>query len=327
MDSYRDNAELHIVPSAQPTLAHVKLAALDAPMVREWQDRLMRKPSGRPRRKLRKGERALPPAAPLSPRTVAYCRAILHKAIEDAVRDGTAGLERNVVKLVRPARERQKKAKPTVSPQQAGALLLAMDGDRMWCYWLCAFALGFRRGEGLGMRWEDLDLETRIWTPRLSVQRLRGDPDPETGRRRGRLVAKELKSEASLAPVAIPVAAAEALARWQREQRKQRMSAAAWADLGLVFTTGAGTAIEPRTIDRAWERLCKRAGVPGVRLHDLRHACASYLLAAGVDAKTVQGVLRHAHGSTTQMYLHALEEVPRAGADAMDGIIEGLQRR
>jgi len=78
-------------------------------------------------------------------------------------------------------------------------------------------------------------------------------------------------------------------------------------------------------VDRAWERLCARAGVPRVRLHDLRHACASYLLAAGVDLKTVQVTLRHAHGSTTQMYLHALEEVPRSGADAMDGIIEGLR--
>ena len=66
-------------------------------MVREWQDRLCRKPSGRPRRKLRKGETELPPPPPLSPRTVAYCRAILHKALEDAMRDEAAGLERNVV--------------------------------------------------------------------------------------------------------------------------------------------------------------------------------------------------------------------------------------
>ncbi len=68
MDSYRDNAELHIIGDGAPTLRHVKLRALSAPMVREWQHQLGQKPSGRPRRRLRKGERALPPPAPSSTR-------------------------------------------------------------------------------------------------------------------------------------------------------------------------------------------------------------------------------------------------------------------
>ncbi len=127
------------------------------------------------------------------------------------------------------------------------------------------------------MRWPDLDLVKRIWTPRLSVQRLRGERDPVTGRRKGKLVAKELKTEASTAPIAIPVSAADALICWQQEQDDLRLSAPRWADLGLVFTTRFGTALEPRNVDRAWEALCVRAGVPGVRLHDLRHACASSL--------------------------------------------------
>lgn len=326
LDSYRDNAELHIVPEADPTLRHVKLAALSAPMIREWQDRLLKKPSGRGRRVLRKGEKVLPPPPPLSSRTVAYCRAILAKALEDAVRDEAAGLERNVARLVKPPKERQKQARPTISAEQASALLLAMSEDRLWCYWLVAFALGFRRGEGLGMRWQDIDLTERVWRPRFTVQRIRGDIDSATGKRHGRLVAKELKTEASLAPMPVPKAAVDALGRWQREQRRLRMAAKAWTDFDLVFATGIGTALEPRGIDRAWERVCKHAGVPGVKLHDLRHACASYLLAHGADLKTVQGYLRHAHGSTTQLYLHALEEVPRGGADAMDAIIEGLRK-
>lgn len=284
LDSYRDNAEKHIVPDSLdvPTLRHIKLADLTAPMVREWQRRLSQKPSGRPRRKLRKDETELPPPATLLPRTVGYCRGILHKAIEDARRDEAAGLHRNVVDLVDPPGKRQgksrpKKTKPTLTPQQASALLIAMSQDRLWCYWFIAFALGFRRGEGLGMRWPDLDLVKRIWTPRLSVQRLRGERDPVTGRRKGKLVAKELKTEASTAPIAIPVSAADALICWQQEQDDLRLSAPRWADLGLVFTTRFGTALEPRNVDRAWEALCVRAGVPGVRLHDLRHACASSL--------------------------------------------------
>jgi len=179
------------------------------------------------------------------------------------------------------------------------------------------------------MRWDDLDLERRIWTPGMQVQRLRGDADPATGKRgRGRLVAKELKTQASRDRAPLPDAAVEALTVWQREQRRQRMAAPAWADLGLVFTTNLGTAIEPRNINRQWEKVRARAGIQRpARLHDLRHACASYALAGGADLKTVQRMLRHARISTTQVYVHALEDVPRAGADVMDRVLEGLRQR
>lgn len=326
MDSYRDNARMHIVPEdAEPTLAHIRLRELSAPMVREWQHQLGKKPGGRARRTLRPGEKELPPPPVLSPRTVTYCRAILHKALEDAIRDEVAGLEKNAADRVKPPKERQKKARPTLSPRQVGALLVAMGEDeRLWCYWYLAFALGFRRGEGLGMEWADLDLDKKEWIPRHTVQRLRNEPDPLTGRRTGRLVSKELKTEASVTGMPLPARVVGALQRWQRVQRKTRMSAAYWEERGLVFTTGTGSALEPRNVNRAWVRLCEKAGVPDAKLHDLRHACASYLLAHGADLKTVQGYLRHANSSTTQLYLHALEEIPRSGADTMDAILANL---
>ncbi len=326
MDSYRDNAVKHIVPEhGEPTLWHIKLTELSAPAVREWQKQLAQKPGGRARRKLRDGETELPPPAPLSLRTVAYCRAILHKAVEDALRDEAAGLEKNVVSLVKPPRKRQKRARPTVPPEHVGKLLVAMSDDRLWCYWFLAFALGFRRGEGLGMEWGDLDFAKRTWTPQHSMQRLRLEPDEATGRRRGHLVSKELKTEASTSAIPLPARAIDALQQWRRDQRKTRMTARYWRDdLDLVFTTRTGSALEPRGINRAWERLCEKAEVPVVRLHDLRHACASYLLHAGADLVTVQGYLRHANSATTQLYLHALEEVSRTGADVMDTILGNL---
>jgi integrase len=333
MDSYRDNARLHIL-SGRDGIGHIRLTELRADTVREWQDRLSRKPSGRQPRKSRDEPRDDRRDASrnasrktLSPRTVAYCREILHKMIADAIRDETAGLTRNVVDLVEPPKARP--AEPVIpTPDETSALLIAMADDRWWCYWLLAFLLGFRRGEGLGMRWDDLDLERRIWTPGMQVQRLRGDADPATGKRgRGRLVAKELKTQASRDRAPLPDAAVEALTAWQREQRRQRMAAPAWADLGLVFTTNLGTAVEPRNINRQWEKVRARAGIQRpARLHDLRHACASYALAGGADLKTVQRMLRHARISTTQVYVHALEDVPRAGADVMDRVLEGLRR-
>lgn len=319
MDSYRDNARLHIL-SPRDGIGHIRLAELRADTVREWQDRLSRKPSGRQSR--------TGPRVTLSPRTVAYCREILHKMIADAIRDETAGITRNVTDLVDPPRTLP--AEPVIlTPDEVSALLVTMADDRWWCYWLLAFLLGFRRSEGLGMRWGDLDLDKRIWTPGMQVQRMRGDADPATGKRgRGRLVARELKTAASRDRAPLPNAAVEALARWRTEQRKAQLAAPAWADLDLVFTTGLGTAVEPRNMNRQWEKVRARAGIARpARLHDLRHACASYALAGGADLKTVQRMLRHARISTTQVYVHALEDVPRAGADVMDRVLEGLRER
>jgi integrase len=338
MVSYQDNAELHIIPEAKrgvPTLAHIDLLELSAPAVREWRSGLLAKPAGRQRKTLRPGESELPPPALLGRRTVNYCRAILHKALADAIRDEVAGLQRNVVDLVPPltgsegagkAGQARTVAKRAISPGHAAALLIAMAEDPLWCYWLVGFAQGFRRGEGLGMRWADLDFDARTWKPALSVQRQRGPRDPETGKRKGRLVAGELKTDASAETAALTKTAAEALGRWKPEQNRVQLAAARWADLGLVFTTAHGTALEPRNVNRAWARLCEKAGVPaGIRLHDLRHACASYALANGADLKSVQRLLRHARLDTTQLYLHAVDEVPRAGADAIDTAIDGLR--
>lgn len=314
-DSYADNARLHILPR-KDGIGHVKLTELKADTVRDWQDRLSRKPSGRQ------------PRRTLSPRTVAYCREILHKMIADAIRDETAGLTRNIVDLVEPPKATAEEP-DILKAAEVSALLTAMAGDRWWCYWLLAFLLGFRRSEGLGMRWGDLDLERQIWTPGLQVQRQRGATDPATGKRgRGRLVARELKTRASRKRVALPVSAVEALGQWRREQRKAQLAAAAWADLDLVFTTGLGTAVEPRNMNRQWAKVRERAGITRpARLHDLRHACASYALEGGADLETVRGMLRHSRISTTMVYVHALEDVPRAGADVMDRVLEGLRQR
>lgn len=333
MTGYQDHAEMHIIPGPGkpgPSLAHIGLLELKAKAVRDWQDGLLQKPSARRRVKLRQGEAELPQPAILKPRTAEYARAILRKFIEDMIRDETTGLKRNVVDLVDPPMQRGKKAaakrmRPALRPEQAGALLVEMAKDRLWAYWLVAFAQGFRRGEGLGMRWEDIDFEARTWTPVQQVQRVAGERDPQTGKRKGRLVARELKTAASGEMTALTRNAAEALARWETKQNRMRRDARRWADFGFVFTTAFGTALEPRNVNRSWTALCERAGVPEVRLHDLRHACASYAMSKGADLKSVQQMLRHANLETTQLYLHAVRDVPRAAADAIDEAIDELR--
>jgi len=191
--------------------------------------------------------------------------------------------------------------------------------------WLTLLAVGLRRGECLALRWSDLDLDAGRLTVRRSLQRLRGERDEDTGNRRGRLVEVDPKTEASSATVALPASVVAELREHRQRQRVQRLAAPVWADPALVFTTGVGTALEPRNVNRAFETLRERAGIRHVRLHDLRHAAATFALAAGVDMKSVQTMLRHSRMATTaDLYAHVPEEVQVAGAQLMDDLLREL---
>jgi integrase len=161
------------------------------------------------------------------------------------------------------------------------------------------------------------------------VQRVRGEKDPETGRRKGQLVEKRLKTEASKATLPVPPTVIEALKLYREAQAAEREQAKVWADPGLVFTTTIGTALEPRNVNRAWDEVCKRAGIGRrVRIHDLRHAAGSYLFAAGAEMKTIQKTLRHTRMATTaDIYVHTFEESQRAAAEAMDGVLVDLTKK
>jgi integrase len=140
LDSYRDMAERHIIPA----LGRIKLVDLRPAHLRTWLLELQDKPSGRARKKLRPGEEKLPEPPKLSPRTVAYCHAIVRKALADALDEEL--VKRNVALLVdAPAVEKKEVAPPTT--EEAAELLSAAAGDRLSAYWLVVLALGLRRGE------------------------------------------------------------------------------------------------------------------------------------------------------------------------------------
>jgi hypothetical protein len=124
LDSYRDNAEKHIIPA----LGGEKLSKLTPTRIRQWLTELQAKPSGRFRRVLREGETELPPPATLSSRTVAYQHSILRKALNDAVRDEI--VKRNAAALVEPPVVRRSEAAPPTK-EQARMLLSVAAGDRL----------------------------------------------------------------------------------------------------------------------------------------------------------------------------------------------------
>jgi integrase len=304
-DSYRQMVEGHILPTS---IAKVKLPALSADDVRAWQRERLKAKSNR--------------GKPFSPRTVGMAHATARRALNDAMSDEIVG--RNVFALVRLPAGQNKPAEPPTE-EDLQKVFAAMIADRHRALWLTMLAFGPRRGEALGMRWSLTDLDAATTKLRKQIRRVRGEADPETGRRHGRLVEKDLKTRESRATLSLPATLVEVLREHRRAQVAERLAARVWTDPDLIFTTSIGTTLEPRNVNRAWTAVCKRAGVKGVRLHDLRHAAASLAFAEGADLKEVQAMLRHTRlGTTADIYVNVVESVRKGTADRMDTVLRKI---
>jgi integrase len=151
------------------------------------------------------------------------------------------------------------------------------------------FALGLRIGEGLGLLWEDVDLDRATVFVRRALQRVPLDG----GQSELRLV--EPKSETSIRVVTVPASGVRIVVRHRASQTRERLVAGSrWVPKGLVFTTTIGTPLDERNVRRELYTLMAEAGLPRLRLHDLRHGDATFLLAAGEHPKVVQEMLGHA---------------------------------
>ena len=164
-----------------------------------------------------------------------------------------------------------------------GKLLDKAVGHPLRPLWLVMLTLGLRKGEALALHWEDLDLEGGTVRVHRSLQRLRdADPDPITGTRRGRLVERQTTKTGEESVLPLPAVLVTDLEEHRRTQLKERLASSVWVTPELVFTTRVGMALEPRNVSRAWAAICEAAGVPPVRVHDMRHTTASLLLEQGV---------------------------------------------
>jgi integrase len=189
--------------------------------------------------------------------------------------------------------------------RQARALLAAVIGHRLEPLYRVALSLGLRRGEVMGLRWVDMDFERATLRVTGALQRYRG-----------KLERTSTKTTASAQPISLPPVLLAALRRHQEAQERERAAAGErWQERGLVFTTRLGTPMEPRNLIRHFKGVLKCAGLPqSVRFHDLRHSCATLLIAQGVHPRVVMEILRHSQISTTMnTYAHVL---PRLQQDA-----------
>jgi integrase len=253
----------------------------------------------------------------LSANSVRHVHAVLRSALEQAVRDDL--LARNVARLVQVPSARTEPVQP-FDVDEARQLLAAAEGDRLHALWTVALGIGLRKGEALGLRWIDVDLDGGWLHVRQSLQR---QAPKEGAVRAGSLVLVAPKTQRSVRKVPLPPVCASALRAHRRRQVAERLEAGPyWQDTGLVFTTTLGTPIDPRNVNRWFDQLCERAGVRRLRVHDLRHTCASLLLAQGVPARVVMEVLGHSQISVTMdLYTHVLPGVQQVAAAEMERAI------
>ena len=277
-ESYRKQVRRYVVPA----IGCVKLTRLSAMQIQ-----------GMYRAMLDRG---------LSPRTVQYTHAVLHRALRQAVRWGL--IPCNVSEDVDRPRLRQEEIRP-LNREQARHLLKTADesGDRFEALYILALHTGMRPGELLGLKWEDVDVdEGGLQLNRALAGKNLTAPKTKRSRRRIDLSAAS-------------IAALNAHRKRQLEERKQK--AELWRDHGLVFASAVGTPLSHRNVVRAFKDLLKRAGLSqSPRLYDLRHTCATLLLGSNVHPKYVQELLGHASiALTLDTYSHVLK--------GMDGGIDG----
>lgn len=233
----------------------------------------------------------------LSNSTVNKIHTVLHKALGQAVRWSL--IPRNVTKAVRVPRPTPREMRPLCS-EEACALLDAAKGEKLEALYVLAVTTGMRRGELLGLKWSDVDLENGRVSIRRTLTRI------DNGKR---VALGDPKTNRSRRTVRLTPQATEAL-REHLERQLTQMDTLGdlYDDQGLVFASEAGTPINPSNLrQRSFAPLLKRAGLPHIRFHDLRHTCATLLLSKGVHPKFVQELLGHASVAITMdTYSHVL---------------------
>lgn len=249
----------------------------------------------------------------LSGSTVQKMHHVLHKALAQAVRWNL--IPRNPADAAKAPTPSSTKEMHPLSVSEARRFLEAARGDRLEALYVLAVHTGMRRGELLGLKWEDVDLEGSTIRVRRTLTRI------ENGRR---LALGEPKTKKSRRTVRLTPAAVEALKHHRARQAEEKLKIGSlYQNNGLVFAGEIGNLINPSNLrQRSFAKLLRRAGLLPITFHDLRHTCASILFQRNVHPKFVQELLGHASVAITlDTYSHML---PGMGGEAGDAMGDAL---
>lgn len=292
-ERYREAVHLHIVPA----LGHIQLQKLTAQHVRAFYTK--KEDEG------------------LAASTITCYHSVLHLALDMAVKWGI--IPQNVCDLVSPPRRARFEIQP-LTAEQAGKLLAVVRGHKWEALYILALVTGLRRGEIVGLKWQDLDFKTGI----LQVRRILSRVPTKMPGRTHVYVEAEPKTKQSRRSVAIAPIAMAALHDHKVRQLEAKLRAdAAWQDHDYVFCTSFGTYLNPNEVVAALKKLLKQAELPNIRFHDLRHSAATLLLKLDIHPKIVQELLGHTQISMTMdIYSHVLPGMHR---EAIQKLNESFQ--
>ena len=283
--NYKRVFDHHIIP----TLGRKKVANLSAADV----DRLISQ-------KLDSG---------LSVSTVQRIRFVFAQAIDQGIRWGS--VSRNVARLSRSPKSVRTEGR-TLTPDEARRLLEALKGHRHEVLYSLMLSTGLRRGEALGLKWQDYD-------PALGTIAVRRQLKLEGGH----LITSDVKTVRSRRSVNLPTSLV-ALLKVHRTQQQvnEKVYPPDWTATDFVFTSLVGGPLDPRNLNRDFHDVCERAGLGHWHPHELRHSAASLMLAQGVKLQVVSEVLGHSSiRMTADVYGHILAPDREAAAHAMDDVL------
>ena len=237
--------------------------------------------------------------------------ATLHRALKDAVR--WQRLAVNPVDAADPPRGQGKQRElPAWNAEQLAGFLCHVKDDRLSALWRLLAMTGCRRGEALGLSWDDLDVEAATLTIRRALVPLGATvivSEPKTARGRRRIALDPLTIEALKGHAAL--------------QADEQSSSENWVESGYIFTTEDGQPLDPHRISKAFERHLRVAALPRIPLHGLRHTYATLALPSGVNPRIVSGRLGHSTVALTlDIYSHVLPQADQDAADRIAALIE-----
>jgi integrase len=276
--AYESHVRVHLVPH----LGDVGLAELDARTINVMYGALIEK---------------------LAPASVRRVHATLHRALRDARRWGY--VTENVADFADPPKHRPLDRELTTwTAAELRRFLDSVRGDDLEALWVVLATTGLRRGEALGVRWGDIDLERGELAVRQTIVAVNHEVRVSTPKtKRGRRV------------VALDAVTVAALERHRPEL---------WSARDLAFVDGGGQVVHPSWVSKRFKALAAGAGLPPIRLHDLRHTHATLALQAGIHPKIVSERLGHSTVSLTlDVYSHALPHLQREAAAAVGRLLWG----
>lgn len=243
----------------------------------------------------------------LAPATVHKLHVVLHKALKAAVADGL--IPRNAAAGLKLPRITREEIDP-LTEEQAKRLLETVRGDRLEALYVLALNTGMRQGELLALKWDDVDLGRSV----LRVRRTLTHADKA-------YVLGEPKTSKSRRTIRLTTSAVTALrAHLSRQLEEMERLSSLYQPGGLIFATETGSIVNPSNLrNRSFKPLMKKATLPPIRFHDLRHTCATLLLSKDVNAKIVSEMLGHSSISVTlDIYSHLLPDMQEKAAEALE---------